>query len=202
VSAVKRKVSSESGLSLVELMVVLVIIGVVASLALFTPGNANNILKRQNGSRQLKEALERARFDSVKRRADGTAEFPYAKVEVRSDRFILTTFSIVPGAPGVAKTREVLLPSGVIINHYSSGTLPMTINFNRRGETSGGIPQFRVCNVSCSSPTDATSDILVVTPTGTVDLLSGSSSIPSFANPTLVGNPTAGESINNQVVVP
>ena len=63
--------SGQAGISLVELLVVIVIIAIVASVALMRRGSANEQFQRQNASRELKTAFERARFDSVKRRADG-----------------------------------------------------------------------------------------------------------------------------------
>src|SRR5690606_12428047 len=96
--------SLDAGFSFVELMVVIVIIVIVATLALMQRGSANEQFQRQNVARELKVALERARFDSVKRRA-----LPPAKVEVRPDRFILTTYRIDAGAP-VAENVETLLP--------------------------------------------------------------------------------------------
>jgi prepilin-type N-terminal cleavage/methylation domain-containing protein len=196
----KEQFNSESGVTLVELMVVTVIIAIVATVAIVYQSGADKQYQRQNGSRQLKEAFERARFDSVKRRADGTE--PYAQVEVRTDRFILTTYTKESNGTATARIKETILPSGVVINHYSSGTLPMTVTFDRRGETAGGIPQFRVCNSTCSSPTRETSDILLITPTGTVNLLTGDSSIPNFNNPSLNSNVGSGDGINNKVVMP
>lgn len=181
-------------------MVVVLIIIIVASVAVIYRGSANEQFQRQTGSRQLKEAFERARFDSVKRRAEG-AELP-AQVEVRSDRFILTTYTRETNGTLTAKSSQTMLPDGVVINHYSSGPIPMTISFSKRGETSGGIPQFRVCNISCASPTSATSDILIITPTGTVNLLSGGATPPTFDDPALIGNPGSGDGINYKVVMP
>jgi Tfp pilus assembly protein FimT len=180
---------SSSGFSLVETLVVVVIIFIVAAVVLLNGSKANKLLQMQNGSRQLKAAFERARFDSVKRRAD-TGQL--AQVEVQTDRFILTTYS-----GGTAVTQTTLLSPGVTISHYSSGTLPMTITFNWRGETAGGVPQFRVTESQSSQ-----SEIVIVTATGTVNLLPGTASIPSFPNPTLGGTTLSNSSINNSAVVP
>ena len=194
------KFSSESGLTLVELLVVVLVIVIVASVAFLNRGSANEQFQRQNSSRQLKESFERGRFDSVKRRADGVE--PFASVEIRSDRFILTTYSKEANGTATAKVKETLVPQGVVIAHYASGTLPMTITFNRRGETAGGLAQFRICNGSCSSPNNSNSDIVLVTTTGTVNLLPGGETIPAFSDPPLIGNPSASDTINNKVVMP
>ena len=78
----------------------------------------------------------------------------------------------------------------------------MTVTFNRRGETAGGVPQFRVCNVSCASPTNATAETILVTPTGTVNILAGNATIPSFTNTALAGSTSNTASINYDVIIP
>ena len=192
------KFTSQSGVSLVETLVVIVIIAILAALAIMNRGSANEVFQRQNATGELKVAFERARFDSVKRRADGVEPYPFASVEVRTNGFTLRTYTRQGNsntATGQDWTRT--FPTGVTLSHYSSGTLPMTITFNRRGETAGGVPQFRITD----SKTGA-SEIILVTPTGTVNVLPGTSTIPTFSNPALTGNPAANQSINNQVVVP
>ena len=195
------KLNSQSGVSLVELMVVVLIIVIVVSIATMYRGSANEELQRQNGSRQLKELLERARFDSVKRRADGTTARPYAQVTVNANSVVLRTYNDVVNSNPSPRDQTINFAAGVIVAHYASGTLPLTITYNRRGEPTGDA-RFRVCNITCSNPTNATSDIVIVTPTGTVNLLSGGSTLPTFSNPTLTGSVNASDSINDDVVIP
>jgi prepilin-type N-terminal cleavage/methylation domain-containing protein len=192
------KFASDNGISIVELLVVIVIIAILATLAFMNRGNANEIFQRQNAVGELKVAFERARFDSVKRRGDGAEPFPFASVEVRTDGYTLRTYTR-EGSAVTATPHDTVrtFPAGISLAHYSSGTLPMTITFNRRGETAGGVPQFRITDQRSGG-----SQIVLVTPTGTVNVLPGTSSIPTFANPTLSGNPAATDSISNQVVVP
>jgi prepilin-type N-terminal cleavage/methylation domain-containing protein len=189
------KFNSQSGFSLVETLVVIVIIAIVATLAVLNRGVGNNTFQRQNAARELKVLFERARFDSVKRRADGAE--PYAYVQVRSDGFTLRTYTRQANAALTPNDLVKTVPAGIQISHYSSGTLPMTVTFNRRGETAGGVPQFRVTDQRTGS-----SEILLITATGTVNLLPGTASIPTFSDPTLSGNPADGETINPHVVVP
>lgn len=188
------KLHPESGFSLVELLVVVIIIFIVVGLAFMGGKTANQLLQMQNGSRELKVAFERARFDSVKRRADGSE---LANVQVLSDRFILTTYRKDANGVATPSVQTTMLSPGISISHYSSGTLPMTITFDWRGETNGGVPQFRVTESETSQ-----SEIVLVTATGTVNLLPGTASIPSFSNPTLAGSTSFTASINNTAVVP
>lgn len=197
------KMNRQSGASLVELMVVALIIVIVATITFMSVGSANDQFNRQNASRQLKEAFERARFDSVKRRAqDGDVLRPPAYVYVRSDGFRLRTYvdsdSNASTAP-VAHDQEFPLAAGVVISHYASGTLPMTIAFDHRGGTFGGDPRFSVSETRYN-----TSEVVIVTPTGTVNLVGsvGSNVNFNFSNPTLSGNPGSGDSINDDVIIP
>jgi hypothetical protein len=99
----------------------------------------------------------------------------------------------------VAKDQVYPIAPGISIAHYASGTLPLTITLNRRGEPSGGDPRFRVNESTYSS-----SEVVIVTPTGTVNLVgaAGSNVNFNFSNPTLSGNPGVGDTINNDVIVP
>jgi prepilin-type N-terminal cleavage/methylation domain-containing protein len=191
------KSKKEAGVSLVELLVVMVIIAIVMTMAILSRGDANELFQRQNASGELKIAFERARFDSVKRRAD-VEPFPPASVQVRADGFTLTTYTREGTATTATPHNSVKsFPTGVVASHFTSGTLPMTISFNRRGETAGGVAQFRITDTKTG-----TSDIILVTPTGTVNLISGSSTPPTFPTPTLVSSPLPTESIDQHVVVP
>src|SRR5690606_17469063 len=70
------------------------------------------------------------------------------------------------------------LPGGIIID------VATTVNFNMRGEaTSPNTQTIRICNLSCSSPNASNSDLLIVTPAGTVNLLAGNESAPTFGAP-------------------
>ena len=198
----KVTLNSESGVTLVELMVVTVIIAIFVTIAMLSGIGSNEQFARQNASRQLKEAFERARFDSVKRRADDDTLRPYASVEVRSDGFTLRTFrdhDNDPNTAPVAKDQIYPIANGIAIEHYASGTMPMTVKFNRRGEVVVGDPRFRVTEMQYDS-----SEVVIVAPTGTVNLVGavGNNVNFNFNTPTLSGNPAPGEKINDDVIIP
>jgi prepilin-type N-terminal cleavage/methylation domain-containing protein len=173
---------AQSGVTITELLVVVVVIGVICGFALMQGGGTNIQFKRQSVAHELKTALERARFDSVKRRADGT--IPQARVVINETSFTLTTDQNLDGA-----------------------AFPVTVIYSQRGEaiaTSASLdmePVFWVCNVSCASPDDANANIVLVTPTGTVNLLPGSSSPPTFSSPTGLTSVPPSNSINNTAAV-
>ena len=197
--------SSQSGLTLVELLVVIIIIAVVAALALMQRGSANEQFQRQNVARELKVAFERARFDSVKRRADTSAT--QAKVLVDAGVYTLTTDinqnGTLESSDDIART---ISSQNIVIAGSGGTSIPLTVRFNQRGEAvdASGVsisPVFLVCNVSCSSPTNANANIVLVTPTGTVNLLSGGATPPTFSAPTIT-NVSVGTGISNMVSVP
>lgn len=200
--------SDEGGFSAVEMIVVFLIIGIVASIAVMNFAVPNQQFKRQNVARELKVAFERARFDSVKRHAASPAG--PATVVVNSSSYTLTTDL---NQDGVFQSSESVITNfsaqGITISGYGSQSLPVTVTFDKRGEatardSSNNVvqPQFRVCNGTCSqNPTSSDSNIVLVTPTGTVNMLPGNSSIPTFANANVTSIGT-GTGISNKVSLP
>lgn len=194
------------GFSLVELVVVIVIIAVVSSFALYQFTAPRKIFARQNISRELKVALERARFDSVKRRAADPAI--RARVVVSSSSFKLETDR---DDDGTIEASEALVNSFSGQPYVIAGvgfSLPATVSYDQRGEVTAVdavgdpvTPVFRICYVNCASPNNANSDLLLVTPTGTVNLLGGGQAIPTFSSPP-VTDIDSDSGINPLVTVP
>jgi prepilin-type N-terminal cleavage/methylation domain-containing protein len=190
--------SGQAGVSLVETLVVIVIISIVAALALMQRGSANEQLRRQNVARELKVAFERARFDSVKRHPVSGGPILPSYVTVTPSSYTLRTYN-----NGVANDQVATLPAGIAIERYD-GT-PLTsfdVIFNMRGETgTSPPPQFYVCNDVPCSHTNARANLVIVTPTGTVNLLPGGGTLPVFGNP-VVTNVAGTANINPDVIVP
>jgi prepilin-type N-terminal cleavage/methylation domain-containing protein len=188
VNRTKAQFDSESGFSLVEVLVVVMIIVIIASIALMNGREANQSFKRQNAARELKAALERARFDSVKRRADEDAPTPVmrAHVIVESNQFTLVTDDNSDGDLDDALDSKVTpFSPGVTLAPRTGLTLPATIYFNRRGEPSESDVRVAVCDGACTfaSATASTANLLQLTATGTVNLLPGGSPAPTFSPP-------------------
>jgi prepilin-type N-terminal cleavage/methylation domain-containing protein len=173
-----QRFRDQAGLTLVEMMVVLVIMVVIAAMAIMQRGSVNELFRRQGVARELKVAFERARFDSVKRR---TTCANRAKVVVNASSFTLWTDKNMNGTPEDAEKVVTNLPTGIVI---AGATFPFTVSFDMRGEIQSVVPPaLRVCNISCSSPNNTNSNLLLVTPTGTVNLLPGSATAPVFGSP-------------------
>ncbi|HUR98083.1 MAG TPA: prepilin-type N-terminal cleavage/methylation domain-containing protein [Pyrinomonadaceae bacterium] len=181
--------SHQAGVSLIELLVVIVVIAIMAGFALIQRGGANEQLTRQNTAQQLKTAFERARFDSVKRRAE--CEVNKAKVVVNTDSFALWIDKDMNGTPESGEVETTNMVGQNITIDGISLRLPATVSFNQRGEvtandgaTTTTFPGFLVCNGSCSvSPTNRDANKVYVTPTGTVNMLGGNQVPPTFGAP-------------------
>ena len=180
---------SQAGVTIVELLVVCVIIAIIAGFALMQRGGANEQFQRQNVARELKFALERARFDSVKRRADSTPV--RAKVVVDTGSFTLATDRDLDGTITVADEFQTSLAGqNIVLAGQGSTSVPITIYFDQRGETVNSVgtsisAAFYVCNISCASPGNDDANIVLVTSTGTVNLLGGGATPPTFNAPTV-----------------
>lgn len=200
----------QHGITLVELLSVIAVIVIISTLALMQFGTAKHQFKRQNVAQELKSAFERARFDSVKRRADTTSI--QAMVIVDTGTFTLVTDANNNGSLSDPEDSVTTDFSGQNVSITSTLTLPVEIYFNKRGEvtTSAGVsisPSFLVCNPSCtisggnSNATSSNASLVLVTPTGTVNLLSGGSAIPAFSPPSGISNVAPGSQIRNDVII-
>lgn len=171
---------SQRGVSIVELLIVFVIIGILAALAVPNLMNANAGLQRQNVARQLKSYFERARFDSIKRNAFNSDEL--AKVVINSS----TSFSLAldTNQNGRIENTEISnmpFASGNGVKIVGNNLIfPVTITFNNRGQakaidgTNAAIsPIFTVCENNCTSATanSSNSETLWISPTGSADFV-------------------------------
>jgi Tfp pilus assembly protein FimT len=201
---------NQTGVSLVELLAVISIIALICVIAIMHMGTSKQQLSRQNVAQDLKVAFERARFDSVKRRALTTGE--QAKVIIDTNSFTLVTDANQNGVMTDAVDSRVTNFAGQGISIASGLTLPATVYFNKRGEVtdSAGVPispSFLVCNPSCtisggnSNANASNGSLVLVTPTGTVNLLPGGSAIPSFAAPSPITNVSTTSQIKNDVII-
>jgi prepilin-type N-terminal cleavage/methylation domain-containing protein len=197
-----RSNSHQSGVTVVELLVVILVISVIAGFALIQRGGANEQFNRQNVARELKLAFERARFDSVKRRAEAPGP---ANVVVENDRFTLSTDADLD-TPGL-ESMETTLPPNISIARYEGGLGAVTVTFDERGETTttgAEAPVFLVCNGTCSADDDAAhnANIVLITATGTVNLLPGGATPQTFTAPPVEPPVGAGTDVNPRVLLP
>src|SRR5678809_1248577 len=72
----------QGGFSIIEVLIVMAVLAILVTFAVAQFGKSSTNLERQNIAREFKVALERARFDSVKRRPSNCADM--ARVEITS----------------------------------------------------------------------------------------------------------------------
>src|SRR5215203_5571273 len=72
--------NAQSGKSIMELMIVMTVIAILVTFAVGQLGSSKTNLHRQNLAREFKINLERARFDSVKRRATDPSTMANVKI--------------------------------------------------------------------------------------------------------------------------
>lgn len=193
---------SQSGFSLIEVMVVMVIVGVLVTVAVVRFDRSRHQFQRQNVVNQFKTFLERARFDSVKRRVNAGEE---TRVRINSD----TSFSLIADFNqdgNLDATNEVQTfnftedNGGRIIGNFN---YPVNITFDRAGRITATnsinnavTPSFTFCSQNCPSgsssnnlnSTNAT--VVTVSPAGTVAVAPAGyvTSNPANANVTVINS--------------
>lgn len=194
----QNNINPQSGVSLVELLIVITVAVILTTFALASFDRAKSQLQRQNIAREFKTYLERARFDSVKRRA--TAAEPNngeARITINN----ATSFSValdfnqdgLLNAANETRTINFAGSSGGQFANVAAGTI---VSYNRLGQVTAVnaagtsvTPTFTFCSENCGSanftPTAKNATIITISSSGTVMLTPGGSSISNPSNPTL-----------------
>jgi len=186
-----ERLYSQRGISIIEILIVLVVVAILSTVAISQLGRSKTDLQRQRIAREFKVYLERARFDSVKRRAVNVSEM--SKITLES----ATSFSVAidfngNGTLETTETRQVDFTRRSEAQIIVSDTLnyPVTIRFDQRGHITATdnstpakdiTPVFTICSSNCSA-TSPEATIISISPTGTVAVLKtapGASPLPT-----------------------
>ena len=192
-----------------EVLMVLVIVAIILGLAVTLLGRSKDIIQRQNSARQFKNYLERARFDSVKRRASDASQM--ATIRVLSATSYSYTIDLNQNGR-IDDAETITVNTNAVADIQIAGTglvFPVTIRFDQRGATTTVnaaaaeiVPLFYFCNNSCT-PATATaenSNSVYLSATGTATMLKGGDVPPFFTNPTVTAV-DSGQSVNPQLAV-
>jgi len=207
-----HKRTSQRGFSVLEVLVVLSILGVLTTAAVLSLGNSTKGLKRQNIARSFKNSLERARFDSVKRRASKCEN--KARVEITSPvSFVLLTDANENGTIDPAEEGKTVIfdpRDDVSIVYDHDVAYPIVIRFDRRGNPSSGPCAAETdietptvfCTMPCIAATaDASnSNNIFVSKTGVVAFMDGGSMAPVF-DPPITASLDVANQVNPMLVV-
>jgi prepilin-type N-terminal cleavage/methylation domain-containing protein len=164
---------AQAGFSLVEMTIVLTVIAVLTTFALLQFRTSKVDLERQAIAREFKVYLERARFDSVRRRAEGADQATLTLTSASSFTVRMDFDGDGDLAAHEARIVDFSQKSQTLILVSDSFNYPLQIRFDRRGhvQTADGLgnevdPVFTIC----SNCTDADPDrsVLTVSATGTV----------------------------------
>ena len=193
-----KKFHLQSGFTLIEVMIVLVLLAILTTLALLTLGSSKTNLQRQRIAREFKVYLERARFDSVKRRAVDVNDM--SRITLNSPTFFTAAIDLDGnGVLDPTDIRQVDFTQRSETQISVSNTLnyPITILFNQRGHViakdnlgNDVNPVFTICSQNCSGATTNNADLTVISlsSTGTVAVLNNGGTpstlpTPSITNP-------------------
>jgi prepilin-type N-terminal cleavage/methylation domain-containing protein len=135
----KQKLApSESGFTMVELLIVIIIIAIIVTFSVMGIGRARASIRLNSSARTMINHLEKARIDSIRRNAKELAQM--ASVEVLNSKTYRVTMDF--DSNGIIRTRDVAVEDGVSIvipNDPDTG-LPdrAKVLFNWRGKAPGG----------------------------------------------------------------
>ncbi|MDQ4123791.1 MAG: prepilin-type N-terminal cleavage/methylation domain-containing protein [Acidobacteriota bacterium] len=208
----QNNVNIQSGFSLIEVLIVIVLIIIVTVFALASFDRSKMQLQRQNVARELKVYFDRARFDAVKRRAEGTSR---SVVSIENNQsFSVTTDLNQDGQLNPATEKRTLSFAGSSAGGFVGiGSYPVSIYFDRHGhavDVNNNLinPTFTICNENCTnsqggiSSNSTNSTLVRVSSTGTVIVSPGGSAASSPSNPTGLTTVSEDANINPLVRVP
>lgn len=138
-----RRLRGERGVSVVELLIMLLMVSVITGYALTRISGAQQFMRMENASREFMSYVDKARLDSVRRHAGppGTLpQPPMSSVTITGPR----SYRVIMDFDGdgvVDAPRNITIPQdqGVIFNTGAT-PLPITLSFNWRGRAVSTAP--------------------------------------------------------------
>ena len=128
-SKTRKDLRSDKGVSLLEVLIVVTMITIVTAFAFMRFAQAQQGMRRVNSARELIAYLERARLDSIRRRAIVPADMARVTVNSASSYTVLMDTN---GDGVLDAGRTIRIPPG---QGVFTGAFPKLIMFNWRGRT-------------------------------------------------------------------
>ena len=202
-----KNLYSQSGFSLIEVMIVVVLLGILSTIAILNLTSSKTDFQRQRIAREFKVYLERARFDSVKRRAqdtraDNTNDMANVTLESASSFTSLIDINgdgLLNTATEKRRVNFSNLSDTEISVLDTKLNYPITIRFNQRGQVIAKDKSdkvvnpvvFTICSKNCSGPKQNNQDLTVisVSTSGTVAVLPNDSNPSPLPTPSITSSP-------------
>lgn len=206
-----KNTNRQSGFSLIELLIVILLIFVVTAFALANFNRSKLHLQRQNIARELKTYLDRARFDAVKRRAEGSSRSIVTINNAQS--FSVTTDLNQNGAIEPSEKRTMNFAGSLGGSFVGIASFPLSIYFDRHGhaiDVNDKLinPSINICNEKCTdvqgkpSYNSTNSTLVSISSTGAVTVSPGGYTASNPSNPANLSNVSPETGINPLVRVP
>src|SRR2546430_2896527 len=142
-SHTRSRTFEQSGFSVIQLLVAIVLISIVSAFALLQISSTKASLSLQNSVRQLATYIERARMDAIRRHA--TTSDMFSSVAFTSN----STYNVKMDFDGTGSpyTRTFTFDSNV--PGIPPGSPLPTVSFNWRGRISSCTATFAIFNSTC-----------------------------------------------------
>lgn len=196
---INNRFKRQEGFSVTEMIIVLVVLAIVTTFAIMQLGRSKVDLQRQQIAREFKVYLERARFDSVKRRAANSADMSKIVLNSSSSFTAIIDFN-ESGKIDSTDVRQVDFSqrSSAKILVSDVFNYPVTISFNQRGHITvlDGLnneinPVFTICSNNCSDISTNNNELSVisVSTTGTIAILKNVLDVTALPTPVVTSSP-------------
>ena len=176
--------SPDAGYSFIDLIIVLLVVGILVTIAIPQLNKTNSALIRQNIAREFKTYLDRARFDSIKRHAQSSNQMAGVTINNANSFSLLSDFNS-DGMLQPGEIRNFIFGEKDGIQIIDKDLVfPVRIAFNYRGQVSvfdGNnkeiTPNFTFCEKNCSSqnPNSTNSTTILISKAGNSIVYNGSS---------------------------
>ena len=186
--------SNERGISIVELLIVVAMIGVVTAFAVMQIGAAQRAMRVTNSARELAGWLEKTRIDSVRRHAMTSGEMANVKIATSSS-YIVT---IDQNGDGILDPPRTITIPAVNNASFAGITIPTTIYYNWRGRTVDSSGNLIKLSFKLQDATGGNINPINLTSTGDTSL--GNSVTSNTVSISSSGNTT--DNIKKKTVIP
>ncbi|HSK73795.1 MAG TPA: GspH/FimT family pseudopilin [Pyrinomonadaceae bacterium] len=202
-----KEFNSQSGKSVIELIIVLVVVMIIITAAVYQSGRSKEHFTRQNLAREFKVYLERARFDSVKRRPSSSNIDDQSRIVIKNATSYEAFLDLNQnGVIDSTDKRIINLANSNVKFVGNNLAFPITISFDRRGKitvtnsvsATSSIGSFTLCqNCTISTANSTNASTISISPSGTVAMLPGVQTLSVAQQPTVT---TDTSSVHNPLI--